>query len=57
MGNKHYNLTKPYNEGVVDKSPDWLDPFFKKQSNKNENKKTKENPFKNVDNFLYELYK
>lgn len=44
---KNYNLTQSYGENIKDKVPTWMDDFFNK---KIENKK--ENPFKNVDNFL-----
>ena len=45
--NRNYNLTQSYGENVKDKTPKWMDDFFNK---KIEDKK--ENPFKNIDNFL-----
>lgn len=45
MSNK-YNFTDKYGKDIKDKAPQWMDDFFVKKPEK------KENPFKDVDNFL-----
>lgn len=45
---KGYGLTKAPNEGVQDKSPDWMDEMFEKLSNPVKKEK-KEHPFAGID--------
>lgn len=44
---KSYGLSKNPNEGIQDKSPDWMDDVFKKLANPRVKKK--EHPFAGID--------
>lgn len=44
--NRNYNLTNNFNEHIKDEAPKWMDDLFNRKVEK------KENPFKDVDNFL-----
>lgn len=48
MKDKHYGLSNKQNEGVKDKSPEWMDDLFYKLS-QNKPKNKKQHPFEGID--------
>lgn len=48
MKDKYYGLTNKPNDGVKDKSPEWMDDLFEKLSS-DKPKEKKQHPFEGID--------